>query len=659
MNIVTNGETKMTYRKDIDGLRAIAVMAVILYHLDFTFIPGGFIGVDIFFVISGFLITQTIQKDIRANKFTIKHFYIKRIRRIVPALFVTTFVTILFALFILPVIELKEFSLSLFNVSTFTSNIFFWKHVDYFSVAAELKPLLHTWSLGIEEQFYILFPIFMLLTKNQTYKKILFWILLFLFLSFALNVSPTAIDHPAANFFLPVTRFWELFIGAALALSIQYISNDSKYLNNIIALSGLLLILLPMIFLNQHSTFPGINALYPVTGAALIIYSGSRHMTFVSSILSNKYIRYIGLISFSLYLWHWPIIALAKNVIIGEFSIIFQLSILILSFVLSALTYSFVEQPFRTKQKLKNILQIKAGLLALTILAVMAIAIFIFTSIKINSQEKFIPHINPDCFTTEETLESTERCSFGVKDSDKIFFLYGDSHANAVYPVLEKLALENGWRGIASSFPGCAPLFDVYRIDEYGNAPNCTGEYSNNVQTFLEKNKENIEMVYLISRWTIYEKGWMKNGRLQKATHFLSDKETKSKNSDDSSKVLQKAIFRTVDKISGDLNIPTIILKPTPILHADISKWVLNMTNYVTKEEYIQQRHFTDNIFSTLEQNPIVNIVDPINAFCPTEICKIYNNDKALYKDDNHLTHEGALLLYPLLYPTFTQGHDK
>ena len=225
----------------------------------------------------------------------------------------------------------------------------------------------------------------------------------------------------------------------------------------------------------------------------------------------------------------------------------------------------------------------------------------------------------------------------------------------AMYPLFEKLALENGWRGVPATFPGCAPLFDVFRLDGIDNASNCTGEYSNNVKEFLEKNKDSIEMVFLVSRWTMFEKGWIKNGRLQKATHFLSDKETKSQNSADSSKVLQKAIIRTVNKISGKLNIPTVILKPTPVLHATISKHIPN----ITKEEYLQQRHFTDNIFSTLEQNPLINILDPINIFCPTDICKMYDNDHALYTDDNHISHEGALSLYPLLYPIFQkEGND-
>ena len=162
----------MNYRKDIDGLRAIAVLSVIFYHLGFSFISGGFIGVDIFFVISGFLITQSIQNDLDRGIFTIKNFYIKRIRRIIPLLFLVTMTTLGASFFILGVEELKEFALSLISVSIFSSNIFFWQNINYFSVSAELKPLLHTWSLGIEEQFYIFFPLFMIWTATWRSKRV-------------------------------------------------------------------------------------------------------------------------------------------------------------------------------------------------------------------------------------------------------------------------------------------------------------------------------------------------------------------------------------------------------------------------------------------------------------------------------------------------------
>ena len=636
----------MNYREDIDGLRAIAVLAVIFYHLGFPFISGGFIGVDIFFVISGFLITQSIQHDLKNSNFTIKNFYIKRIRRIVPVLFVTTIITMIVALFVLPIEDLKEFALSVTSVSLFGSNLFFWQHIDYFSVSAELKPLLHTWSLGIEEQFYIFFPIFMMWTATWRSKKVFIATVVFTFLSFALSASPFGASHIQANFFLPITRFWELFMGVLLAL---FLSRDvelksSRTLDNILALLGLGFIILPLILLDYNSVFPGINALYPVLGSVLIIYSGEKGESFLVSILSNKIVRYIGLISFSLYLWHWSIIAFAKNIVLGEFSLGLQISMLLLTFALSALSYRFVEEPFRRDKKLKEFLQIKNGLIALAILAFSSLFLFLF--LKLYFPDTRLKHKDVNCFKTEMTMNSIKECSFGDMESNRTFVLYGDSHASALYPMFEKFAEENKMRGVYISLSGCAPLFDITREDGVGNASNCSGEYAKNIENFLEKSAKEIEHLYLVARWTMYERGWIVNGRLQKATHFLSNSEIKSKTAKESSAVLKKALIDTVSKINGEFNISMSILKNVPTLHGDIGKRGLEN---VTRDEYLSELKYTDSIFKELVVRDGVTIISPIDIFCPTQTCLMYDGNQALYRDDNHVTYEGAMKLYPLL----------
>ncbi|MCK5854336.1 MAG: acyltransferase [Sulfurovaceae bacterium] len=636
----------MKYRKDIDGLRAIAVLAVLFYHLGFSFISGGFIGVDIFFVISGFLITQSIQNDLKDNIFTIKHFYIKRIRRIVPLLFVTTMVTMVVALFVLPIEDLKEFALSVTSVSLFGSNIFFWQHIDYFSVSAELKPLLHTWSLGIEEQFYIFFPLFMMWTATWRSKKVFIATAIFTFLSFALCASPFGASHIQANFFLPITRFWELFMGVLLALFLSRNSEikSNKTLDNILALLGLGFIISPLLLLDYNSIFPGINALYPVVGSVLIIYSGNRGESFLVAILSHKIVRYIGLISFSLYLWHWSIIAFAKNIIIGEFSLGDQMFMLLLTFVLSALSYRFIEEPFRRDKRLKEWLQIKNGLIALGILALSSLLLFLF--LKLSFPDTRLKHKEVNCFKTEMTMQSIKECSFGEMESNRTFVLYGDSHASALYPAFEKLANEKKMRGIFIPLSGCAPLFDVRRNDGVGNASNCTGEYAKNIENFLETNAKEIEHLYLVGRWTMYEKGWILNGRLQQATHFLSNSEIESKTAKESAMVLKKAVVDTVGKISGAFGIPMSILKSVPNLHGDIGKRGLKN---VTKEEYLAQLAYTNEIFNKLEKRDGLYLVDPIEIFCPKDECLMYEGNQALYRDDNHVNYEGAMKFYPLL----------
>lgn len=650
-NYHENNYTKgshLIYRKDIDGLRAFAVMAVVLYHLGFHALSGGFIGVDIFFVISGYLITQSIQQDIKKNIFTIKSFYIKRIRRIIPALFTITFATIVAALFILPIYELEEFALSVMSVSTFSSNIFFWQNLDYFSVSSELKPLLHMWSLGIEEQFYILFPLLMLFLAKLKDNKIIFLLFLFFMLSFLLNISSFAIANPTANFFLPITRFWELLAGSMLAISIKDVEHKNILLNNILAFFGFMLVILPIFLLDKYSIFPGYNALYPVLGASIIIYTGYQKQTYISGILSSQIIRYVGLISYSMYLWHWPIIALSKHILIGDFSLRTQVFILLLVFILSSFSYHFIEQPFRKKHTLKKFLQLKSGFLSLSVLLATASAILIYVHLNHEPNKSSVNLDNSaSCFTNTETLESTKRCSFGNINSDKIFILYGDSHAHAMLPVFKKLAIENNYRGIVLSLTGCPPLFNVFRLDNDKIAQRCKGIYSSNMEKFLEFNKDQIDHIFLVSRWTLYEKGWIVNGRLNPvAAHFLSDDEIKSKNASDSAKVLKKALVRTVDKLSRKLNIKTSILSPIPVLNGHIKN---PKTIRVTKKEYIKQRYFTDNILKSFKNNNLVNTIDPINIFCSTETCIMYKNNIPLYIDDNHVSKEGALKFFDLL----------
>ena len=201
-------------------------------------------------------------------------------------------------------------------------------------------------------------------------------------------------------------------------------------------------------------------------------------------------------------------------------------------------------------------------------------------------------------------------------------------------------------KGIFISLSGCAPLFDIRREDGVGNASNCTGEYAKNIENFLESNAKEIEHLYLVARWTLYEKGYILNGRLQRATHFLSDSEIKSTTAKQSATVLKKALFATVNKINNELHIPVTILKNVPTLHGDIGKRGLKN---VTREEYLSQLNYTDKIFKKLVQSDGITVLSPIDILCPKEECLMYDGNEALYRDDNHLNYKGAMMLKPLL----------
>jgi len=365
------------YRADIDGLRAIAILSVLVFHLDASYLTGGFVGVDIFFVISGFLITSIIKKEIEeTSSFNFKKFYIRRIRRLFPALFVTLFITTIVVSFIFSPTHLSSYGGSLVTSLLSISNFFFWIESDYFDVSAKVKPLLHTWTLSIEEQFYLIWPITLLFLVKIKRKSVLFILFISLllitflftyifkdgnvllinyFLPFAKDLFS---DGKSTIFFLLPFRFFEFLFGAVLVWFIHYKLSKRVYYD-ILFLIGLGFILYSIFYFDENMIFPYYNAIFPTLGTAFLIYSSINSR--FSFILENKIFVYIGLISYSLYLVHWPIIVIwnyiSDNVTIYDNSII-----TILCLLFATLSYKYIEQPFRNKtidmnkKSIKNIL---------------------------------------------------------------------------------------------------------------------------------------------------------------------------------------------------------------------------------------------------------------------------------------------------------------
>ncbi len=297
----------MEYRREIDGLRAVAVLPVILFHAGFSWFAGGYVGVDIFFVISGYLITTIIINDIENGRFSIAKFYERRARRILPALFFVLICCIPFAWMWMVPSQFKDFSQALVAITFFSSNILFWRKEDYFAPAAEENPLLHTWSLGVEEQFYIFFPILLIMLWRFGRQPVFYVVCLLSLISFLLSEWGWR-NNPEANFYLLPTRAWELGIGAICA----FILNGRPVKSNqFLSLTGLVLIIYSIFAFDESLPFPSAYALLPVLGAALIIIYGSSS-TFTAKILSMKWLVGIGLVSFSAYLWHQPLLAFAR-----------------------------------------------------------------------------------------------------------------------------------------------------------------------------------------------------------------------------------------------------------------------------------------------------------------------------------------------------------
>jgi len=344
----------MKYRPEIDGLRAVAVIPVILFHAGFTSFSGGFIGVDIFFVISGYLITSIILNEREADNFTLKNFYLRRARRILPALFLVIIACIPFAWFWLLPEDMKDFSESVVATVGFVSNFFFWLKTGYFDIDAELKPLLHTWSLAVEEQYYWIYPfLFIALFANRGKLR---WIVLLAIAAASLWLAQWgAHKMPAAAFFLFPSRFWELIIGALTAFRSvnRQTPVNSGLAQQVLSLLGLSLIIYAISRFNELTPYPSLYTLIPTTGTALIILFADQR-TLVGKLLSAQVLVGIGLISYSAYLWHQPLLAFARYRSVTPLGTSTVWLIIICTFMLSYASWRFVEQPFRSRQAVDN-----------------------------------------------------------------------------------------------------------------------------------------------------------------------------------------------------------------------------------------------------------------------------------------------------------------
>lgn len=340
---------KANYRSDIDGMRAIAVVAVVLFHLDFRMIGGGFVGVDIFFVISGYLIGKSILEQRREGRFSLLDFYQKRLRRIAPALVAVLTATTIAGWFILLPKPFEDYGASLIAAVLSIANVYFWLETDYFAAAAHEQPLLHTWSLGVEEQFYILLPIVLIVTLKAK-RFDLIWLAVLAVASLAASLV-IASDHSTANFYLIPTRAWELLAGVFAAELRIAILRNSRLLREGIAALSLAVLALCILFYDKSTPFPGIGALPPVVATAALLSIGSHGSSLANRALGLRPAVWVGLISYSLYLWHWPVIVLMKQWLPAAWlRMPDRVSALAIMLALAVISWWLIERPFRASR---------------------------------------------------------------------------------------------------------------------------------------------------------------------------------------------------------------------------------------------------------------------------------------------------------------------
>ncbi len=458
----------MKYRAEIDGLRALAVLPVILFHAGFELFGGGFVGVDVFFVISGYLITSIIISEMGRDNFSLINFYERRARRILPALFFVMLVSIPFAWFWLTPGDLKDFGQSLIAVATFSSNILFWIESGYFATASELKPLLHTWSLAVEEQYYILFPLFLMIFWNLPKK----YLLLLLALIFLLSLSLAqwfAFSRPSANFYLLPTRGWELLIGVFLAFYLQknqYIK--SPLINQTLSLLGFAMIVYSIAIYDKNTPFPSLYALVPTIGTALLILTAVPQ-TFIHKILSARIIVGIGLISYSAYLWHQPILAFARHRLLGEISEIVLLLLCLSSLIMAYISWRWVEKPFRDKQTMSRKTVFSFSLAGILFFCIFGASLHINKGFpdRIGFTEKLINSFDmpkdENCFQVPYNHINEEwGCYLGVSKNELDYIVFGDSHASSLRYVIDSVAKSQNISVFFTGTSACPPFLGIY-----------------------------------------------------------------------------------------------------------------------------------------------------------------------------------------------------
>jgi peptidoglycan/LPS O-acetylase OafA/YrhL len=631
------------YRPDIDGLRAIAVLAVLAFHAFPAGMQGGFVGVDIFFVISAYLITTLLLLNLKRGQFSYVQFYIRRINRLFPALLVILVGCLVAGWFLLTDFEFKLFGKQVGAASIYVSNLLLWHEAGYFDIDSELKPLLHLWSLAVEEQFYLVWPPVLALAWRREWNLpvMLGAILLVSFAADLFELDRNAV----ATFFSPATRFWELAAGGLLAaLEAQRRADLPTGVRHVLSGLGLLALVLGFATIDGSVPFPDWLALLPCGGAFLLIAAGPTG--WFNKVLALRPLVAIGLISYPLYLWHWPLLSFAHIVDTATPTVLTRSVLAALSFPLAAATYQFIEKPIRFGAGGGR----KAAVLLGLVLAVGALGAVVYVKDGFPGRSviglKRPPVVrtpgDPDapCVGREKLPpELANLCVSHLNPGAKTrVVLWGDSHAEVWAIPLVALAKQRGFELYVLRHDGCPPIEGVWRPANNASITLCeTPDIMRRIEDAVIALKPDV--VILTARWSLYSHGWVRNGRLLKANGFLADKTVATATEQTSQQALEREIPRSIAKLQAK-GIRVIVIKNPPVLHWEVTNQRKSLDELqVTAAEHASLSQFTDDVFGKLKD---VTIFDPAKDLCP-DTCAVERGGALLYFDDNHLSGPGAM----------------
>lgn len=650
------------YRPEIDGLRAVAVLAVVLFHAGAPGFAGGFVGVDIFFVISGFLITTIIAGQVERQSFSFAGFYERRARRILPAFFVM----LAFCCIVAPVVLMPEdyqaFVDSVVASVLFVANMLFARHYDYFGQAPIFDPLLHTWSLGVEEQFYIGLPILLVIVHRLRPAWARGVVAILAVASLGLSIWLVQ-RQPMMAFYLAPMRAWELLLGSLLALG-AVPAVHRRLLPGMLTAAGLVLLAGSILLLSEDLPFPGVNALYPCLGAALVIHGEGHGGSAVGRLLRLHWLVFVGLISYSLYLWHWPLLVFAKYYIIRPLLPVETAGLVAAAFAMAVLSWRFVERPFRRSA---GVLQRRAVFAAAGALMAMFVlvggigdragAAGVVTAFLRAGQERH-PYRNPDidrCLgglhtrqsRTVADVEARRLCPLGdAAAATPSFVLWGDSHAEALRAGVDAAARTRRVAGYFAGWADCPPALGV-EVFELAEGNGCR-RFNDAVLALLRDPA--ITTVVLHARWARLFHGTKYPGELSARPLALQGNDGGT-----NEEVLARGLRATVDALER-LGKRVVVIAGVPEVGIDVPSF-LARAQYMRRDvqidlhlaDYMQRNAAVLRMVRNISVGPDVTVLYPHRFMCDTAICRTSRDGRPLYHDDDHLSVDGALSLRPML----------
>ncbi len=638
-----------SYRPEIDGLRAIAVLAVLFCHAGLGF-SGGYVGVDVFFVISGYLITSLLIRDLEAGKFSLVHFWERRIRRIVPALAATLLVTLVLGWFLLFSGDLVRLAKSTLAVVGMASNLYFRTQSGYFDGAAKERPLLHTWSLSVEEQFYLILPVglflFYFCMKRRGWRRgLLPMLLLAAAASLLMSIWAVRADKLVGAYYLLPSRAWEMLMGSVLACLPAVAAPTSRWAREASSWAGVGMILIASWVYTEATPFPGLAAIPPCLGAALIIWGNTPSReggatTFCSRVLASKPMLGIGLISYSLYLWHWPLYAFGRYLGVDQLGL--RVALVPLSFLLAILCWKYVEQPVREKRIFGSRRSLFTFFFCSTAFFVLAGLSLIYWN-GVPQRLKGSLAFNDQIISREEArlrafneakdgLGLTERVEelakkhtypeIGLRGAPPTVFVWGDSQGMVIAPLMDALLKEANLGGQVAAFGGIPPLLRIDGMSRPGSQV-----VSEIVLQYIEQHPT-IKDVLLTAWWSarmehrpeVFSSGFQETiERLQKSG---------------------RTVWLLKETPNSEFNIPR------KVAHSGFSSdrsWRLTVSDYRAKTREVER---------VFVKYPAVRFIDPLPAFMipGSQELRVEVDGISLYSDHLHLTKEGAeQLLLPTL----------